>query len=246
MHPRQPRGGRVAAAAAAAAAAAVAVGTANDNITGLRFFREKKRDSVGRSFDTHCEHALATKQNPPGVQCIAPMYVRPDAFRGDRRNRARRSLTCAVRCAGGAGGGHSGRRQEHRVCRQHQHQHQHQVKHQQIHQPAHQNESTSINTNTNTNANINTTVTPHHRHYPTPNTATPPYTPYILHIGWVGVGWQRHYETCRSHRELDNQGTIFLLFGGRSQLAMEINHLCGVENPYSAQGMNDRITLCLW
>ena len=31
---------------------------------------------------------------------------------------------------------------------------------------------------------------------------------YIL-VGWVGVGYQRHRKTCRSLRELDNQGTDF-------------------------------------
>ena len=33
-----------------------------------------------------------------------------------------------------------------------------------------------------------------------------------LYIGWVGVHWQRHCKTCRSLRELDNQGTVFFVF----------------------------------
>ena len=35
---------------------------------------------------------------------------------------------------------------------------------------------------------------------------TPP-PPSLLHIGWVGVGWQRHCKTLCSLRELGNQGT---------------------------------------
>ena len=34
------------------------------------------------------------------------------------------------------------------------------------------------------------------------------YTPPLFYIGWVGVRWHRHCKTCRSLRELDNQGTI--------------------------------------
>ena len=37
--------------------------------------------------------------------------------------------------------------------------------------------------------------------------------PPLSYIGWVGVGWQRHYKTRRSLRELiDNQGTVFVCF----------------------------------
>ena len=57
----------------------------------------------------------------------------------------------------------------------------------------------------------------------------------IFHIGWVGVGRQRHCKTCRSLRALDNQGTAFFL-GGRLQLVVELDHLCEVKNLYSAQG----------
>ena len=42
---------------------------------------------------------------------------------------------------------------------------------------------------------------------------SPPYIIFIC-IGWVGVGWQRHCKTCRSPRELDDQGTN-IFFGGR-------------------------------
>ena len=39
--------------------------------------------------------------------------------------------------------------------------------------------------------------------------STPPPPP-LFSIGWVGVGRQRHCETCRSLRELlDNLGTVF-------------------------------------
>ena len=62
---------------------------------------------------------------------------------------------------------------------------------------------------------------------------TPPI--YYAYTGWVGVGWQRHCKTCRSLLELDNQGTS-LSFGGRSQLVVELDHLCGVVTLYSAQG----------
>ena len=39
----------------------------------------------------------------------------------------------------------------------------------------------------------------------------PPYghPPPIHYIGWVGVGWQRHWKTRRSVRDLDNQGAVF-------------------------------------
>ena len=50
---------------------------------------------------------------------------------------------------------------------------------------------------------------------------------YKGYIGWVGVLWQRHCKTCRSLHELGQQGTVF--FGGRSQLAVELDHLRGVE-----------------
>ena len=49
-------------------------------------------------------------------------------------------------------------------------------------------------------------------------------TPPPLYIGWVGVGWRRHCKTCRSIRELDNQGTVFCFFGGRPQLVVELDH----------------------
>ena len=62
-------------------------------------------------------------------------------------------------------------------------------------------------------------------HPPPPCFNAPPYiyNIYIVYIytskyiGWVGVGWQRHCRTCRSLRELDNQGTYFFFcfFGGR-------------------------------
>ena len=58
-----------------------------------------------------------------------------------------------------------------------------------------------------------------------------------LYLGRVGVGWQRHCRTCRSLLELDSQGTVlFCSFGGRSQLAVQLDHLCWVETFYSAQG----------
>ena len=63
---------------------------------------------------------------------------------------------------------------------------------------------------------------------------TPP-LPRLFYLGWVGVGWQRHCRTCRSLRELDNQGTSFF-FGGHPQLVVELDHLCEVHNLYSAQG----------
>ena len=48
---------------------------------------------------------------------------------------------------------------------------------------------------------ISTRVTP-------PQLDTPLYIMYMC-IGWVGVGWRRHCETCRSLREIDNQGACF-------------------------------------
>ena len=33
----------------------------------------------------------------------------------------------------------------------------------------------------------------------------------LLSPGCVGVGWERHCNTCRKFRELDNQGTVFVL-----------------------------------
>ena len=36
-----------------------------------------------------------------------------------------------------------------------------------------------------------------------------------LYMGWVGVRWQRRCKTRQSRRELDNQGTLFVLFFGR-------------------------------
>ena len=63
-------------------------------------------------------------------------------------------------------------------------------------------------------------------------------------LGWVGVGWQRHYKTCRSLRELDNQPTV--LFGHRSQLAIELDILCGVENLHSSQRGLSYHVVCLW
>ena len=53
----------------------------------------------------------------------------------------------------------------------------------------------------------------------------------LLFIGWIGVGWQRHCKTCRSLRELDDQGSVFFfffVFGGRLQLVVELDHLCEV------------------
>ena len=72
-----------------------------------------------------------------------------------------------------------------------------------------------------------------HRGFP----FTPPFAPPspCIYIGCVRVGWQRHCcKTCRSLRELDNQGTIFFFFGGRPQLVVELDRLCEV-NLYSAQ-----------
>ena len=63
----------------------------------------------------------------------------------------------------------------------------------------------------------------------------PPTPPSPYYIGWVGVGWQRHCQTCRSLREPDTQGTASLFFGGRSQLVVELDRLCEVNNLYSAQ-----------
>ena len=53
--------------------------------------------------------------------------------------------------------------------------------------------------------------------------------PTIYQVGWVGVGWQRHYKTCRSLLELNNQGTVFFLIGGHPQLVVELDHLCEVK-----------------
>ena len=72
----------------------------------------------------------------------------------------------------------------------------------------------------------------------------PPYIIYLVHrisyiyIGWVGVGWQRRCKIRLSLRELDSQGTVFLLIvflavttaGGQFR-----SLLCG-GNLYSAQG----------
>ena len=66
------------------------------------------------------------------------------------------------------------------------------------------------------------------------------YNPPLFYIGWFGVGWQRHCRTCRSLRELDNQGTVFLsfffLWRSPTAVVVELDHLCEVKNLYSAQG----------
>ena len=72
------------------------------------------------------------------------------------------------------------------------------------------------------------------------NSGYPKYI-YIYYMGWVGVGWQRRCKMCRSLRELDNQGTLFLFFRRSPWLPVELDHLCGVQNLTSAQG-NYRIT----
>ena len=50
---------------------------------------------------------------------------------------------------------------------------------------------------------------------------------------WVGVDWQRQCKRRQLLGELDNHDTLFfsLLF-----LAVELDHLCGMENVNSAQG----------
>ena len=59
-----------------------------------------------------------------------------------------------------------------------------------------------------------------------------------------GLGWRRLATTLQLYsmplttvRELDNQGAVFLFFvlGGRSLLAIKLDHLCRVENLYSAE-----------
>ena len=35
---------------------------------------------------------------------------------------------------------------------------------------------------------------------------------FMLHVDWVGVGWERHSIICRSLPELDNQGAVFVCF----------------------------------
>ena len=54
-----------------------------------------------------------------------------------------------------------------------------------------------------------------------------------VYIGLVGGDWQR---CCKTLRELDNQDTVCVFFGGRSQLAIDLDYLFGVENLGSAQG----------
>ena len=59
-----------------------------------------------------------------------------------------------------------------------------------------------------------------------------------IYIRWVGVGWKRHCKTCPSLREPDIQSTYstILFFCRSPQLTVELDHLCGVENIYSARG----------
>ena len=62
--------------------------------------------------------------------------------------------------------------------------------------------------------------------------------PPLLFLGWVGVGWQRHCKPCRSLLELQTTRVLllfFFLFCGRSQLVVELDHLCEVKNLYAAQ-----------
>ena len=61
----------------------------------------------------------------------------------------------------------------------------------------------------------------------------------IYRLGWCRLA-TTHCTTCRSLHELDRQGTVFFSFllcfrrsipaGGRSQLTVELDNLCGVEN----------------
>ena len=73
------------------------------------------------------------------------------------------------------------------------------------------------------------------RQLPSPDKLVTEY--HCIYLGWIGVGWQRHCKTYRSIRELDNQGTQrFVLFFLSLQLAVELDHLCGVESLYTVQG----------
>ena len=49
------------------------------------------------------------------------------------------------------------------------------------------------------------------------------------------LGWPRHSKTCRSRRELDNQGIYLFVYRWPLWRAVELDHLCGVENVRSAQ-----------
>ena len=63
-----------------------------------------------------------------------------------------------------------------------------------------------------------------------------PTTSLVRNPGSWCVGWQRHCETCRSLRELDNPvhfpppPFFFFFFWWSLQLAVELDHLCGVGN----------------
>ena len=58
-----------------------------------------------------------------------------------------------------------------------------------------------------------------------------------LYIG-VGVGWQRRCKTCQSLRELDNQGTVCLLFLGGRQDGYRVDHIVqGGERLLCTRGM---------
>ena len=75
----------------------------------------------------------------------------------------------------------------------------------------------------------------------------PPYVLYLvyIHIGWVGVGWRRRYQTRLSLRELDIQGAVLfclcLVFWRLPWLAVELDHVCAGRTLNPPKG-DDRIT----
>ena len=69
-----------------------------------------------------------------------------------------------------------------------------------------------------------------------------------VQVGLASVG-KDTIKTWRSLRELDNHGT-YRFFMWSPQLAVELHHLRGVENFYSAQGSNmivsPSVIVCIW
>ena len=58
----------------------------------------------------------------------------------------------------------------------------------------------------------------------------------------VGVGWQRRCKTCQSLRELDNQGTVFVLFFGGHHDGYRVRSYCVGWKTLSPHKGNNRIT----
>ena len=63
---------------------------------------------------------------------------------------------------------------------------------------------------------------------------------HYMYIG-VGVGWQRRWIACQSLRGLDNQGTVFLFFGGHHD-GYRVRSCCAGWRTLTPHSGNGRIT----